>query len=308
MRILVLGGAGFLGRNLVEALIQGDWKVRVFDRPGSFPLNNISNHQRIECYEGDFTNTAQVEEALEDCDIVFHLISTTLPKTSNDNPVYDIESNVVASVRMMEASERCGIRKIIYISSGGTVYGVPNTTPIPEAHSTDPICAYGIGKLMIEKYLKLFHVNSGIDYSILRLANPYGKFQSAESIQGVIPVFLKKILEGKPVEIWGDGSVVRDYIFTDDVVAALILSMEKTTTQKIFNIGSGTGHSLNDILTMIEQVLDTKVQRVYQAGRSFDVPDNVLDISNAEQYLDWRPKISLKTGLTKTADYISTNG
>ena len=175
MRILVLGGAGFLGRNLVTALIQGDWKVRVFDRPGSFPLNNISNHQRIECYEGDFTNTAQVEEALKDCDIVFHLISTTLPKTSNDNPVYDIESNVVASVRMMEASQRCGIRKIIYISSGGTVYGIPNTTPIPEAHATDPICAYGIGKLMIEKYLKLFHVNSGIDYSILRLANPYGK-------------------------------------------------------------------------------------------------------------------------------------
>ena len=102
--------------------------------------------------------------------------------------------------------------------------------------------------------------------------------------------------------------MVRDYIFTDDVVAALILSMEKTTTQKIFNIGSGTGHSLNDILTMIEQVLHTKVQRVYQAGRSFDVPDNVLDISNAEQYLGWRPKTSLETGLKKTADYISTNG
>lgn len=307
MRILILGGAGFLGKNLVTTLVNEYRTIRIFDRPGCLPLSNIPTTRNIEWYEGDFTNIAQVEEALQGCDIVFHLISTTLPKTSNDNPVYDIESNVVASVKMMEAAVRFGVKKVIYVSSGGTVYGVPESIPIPETHPTNPICAYGIGKLSIEKYLKLFHINKGLDYSILRLANPYGKFQSAESIQGVIPVFLKKILDGKPVEIWGDGSIVRDYVFTDDVVSALIRTMETTTNPKIFNIGSGQGYSINDILNTIEKVLRHQVERIYLSGREFDVPTNILDITSANTHMNWRPKTTLENGIEITAHHLSEN-
>jgi UDP-glucose 4-epimerase len=305
MKILVLGGAGFLGQNLLAALTEGNWDVRVFDRPGCLPLQHIKGTIQPEWYEGDFTNTAQIEEVLQGCDIVFHLISTTLPKTSNDNPVYDIETNVIASVRMMEAAQRCGVKKIVYVSSGGTIYGIPETTPIPETHSTNPICAYGIGKLSIEKYLQLFHTNNGMDYSILRLANPYGKYQSTNSVQGVIPVFLKKILDNKPVEIWGDGSIVRDYIYADDVVTAMISSMEKTTPKKIFNIGGGHGYSINDILDAIEEVLDYKVQRIYLPGRKFDVPVNILDISAAATLLSWQPQIGLREGIEATTNYLN---
>jgi UDP-glucose 4-epimerase len=241
-RCLVLGGRGFIGSHLVDALLARGRLVRCFDRPHVAPLGeaHLSN-PNFEIYEGDLVSEADVTEALADCDVCFHLVSTTLPKSSNADPVFDVESNVLGTVRLLTNAVKSGLRKVIFVSSGGTVYGVPIQLPIPEGHPTDPVCSYGISKLAIEKYLGLFKHLHGLDYTVLRLANPYGERQRTHASQGAVAVFLGKVLRGEPVEIWGDGSVVRDYIHIADVVDALLMAFERTSSEHIFNIGAGRG-------------------------------------------------------------------
>src|SRR5262249_54371938 len=161
------------GSNLVEKLLTEGYPVRVFDTSTANRTNLASVESEVEFIEGDFLNPADIERALESVDFVFHLVGTTLPASSNSRPVFDVESNVAATIGLLQASVRYGIRRVVFASSGGTVYGNPLKIPIPEDHPTDPLCSYGITKLAIEKYLKLFHHLHGLDYTILRIANPY---------------------------------------------------------------------------------------------------------------------------------------
>jgi len=306
-KVLVLGGGGFIGSNLCEGLLAAGHKVRVFEHPHVHSQCTPAVFNQIEWFEGDFTNPVEVDAALDGCDIVFHLISTTLPRNSNENPSYDIESNVVATIKMLESARRRGLHKVIFASSGGTVYGIPSQLPIPESHPTEPIVSYGITKLAIEKYLHLFYTLHGLDCCILRLANPYGQGQRVVASQGAVAVFLHKALRDETIEIWGDGSVTRDYVYISDVVLAMISAMEPTGPHRIFNVGSGTGLSLNELLEKIEQVLGRSVRRSYHPGRQFDVPVNILDIERAKQFLSWQPKTSIVDGLRKTLSSLKTN-
>src|SRR3979411_2900629 len=154
---LVLGGAGFIGSHLAEALLQAGHRVRVFDRPHVGRLAGVSPSRVLQTFTGGFLNPQALAPALQGTELVFHLVSTTLPKSSNDNPVYDVESNVLGSLRLLELCREQGGRKLVFVSSGGTVYGVPRTTPVAENHPTEPISSYGIHKLMVEKYLGLAH-------------------------------------------------------------------------------------------------------------------------------------------------------
>lgn len=310
MNCLVLGGGGFIGLNLCEALLENKHSVRVFERPrlkievkrGEEVESKVLS--ALEWVEGDFSNPADIRAAVDGCDVVFHLICTTLPKTSNDNPIYDIESNVISTVRLLDAARANKVKKILFISSGGTVYGIPQQIPIPETHPTDPICSYGIAKLAIEKYLGLYHHLYGLDYCILRVANPFGRLQRVASSQGAVAVFLHRALKNEPIEIWGDGSVIRDYVYISDVVGAFLKAMNNTGKFRIFNIGSGRGHSLNELLDIIEALIGYKVRRVYKEGRTLDVPINMLDISKARDWLDWQPRTLLKDGLMKTLEWM----
>lgn len=298
MRSVVLGGRGFIGTHLIEALLDQGHTVRCFDRPNVVALGDSHTTDiRFELYEGDFTSEADISEALRDCDICYHLVSTTLPKSSNADPVFDIESNLVGTIRLLNLAVEAGIKKIVFVSSGGTVYGDPVQVPISETHPTDPACSYGIAKLAIEKYLALFHRLHGLDYTVLRLANPYGEGQRTHSSQGAVAVFLGKVLRGEPIEIWGDGSVVRDYIHVADVVQALLASIERSTDEHVFNIGSGHGHSLNELLDAIEKITGRVADRQYQAARGFDVPVSVLCIERAKRSLGWAPAVSFEQGL-----------
>jgi len=240
-----------------------------------------------------------VKTALQDCDLVFHLVSTTIPKTSNEDLVYDLETNVSATIRMLQESVKYSAQKIIFISSGGTVYGIPEVVPIPETHRTEPICGYGIGKLAIEKYLALFKHHFGLNYLVFRLSNPYGQYQNPDSDQGVIKVFLSRVLSGKPLEIWGDGSVTRDYIYIDDAVDAMVSMLEYNGDKGVFNLGSGKGQSLNEIIGMIRNLTDLPVEVKYLPGRPIDVPSNVLDISRIKAETGWKPETSLPDGISK---------
>lgn len=305
MKCLILGGRGFLGSHLSEALVSEGHEVRIFDRP-KLPDDELRINAGVERYEGDFLNRNDVLEAIAGCDIIFHLISATLPRSSNENPIYDVEANVVSTLHLLESACRQGVRKIIFVSSGGTVYGVPQQIPIKESHPTEPTCSYGIVKLTIEKYLHLFHVLHGLEYCILRLANPFGPYQRITSAQGAVTVFLSKAMRDEPIEIWGDGSVVRDYFYVSDAISALVRAASYQGDVRIFNIGSGAGKSLNEILDAIDQLLDIKATRQYKAARTFDVPVNILDHSMALRHLKWKPAISFDEGLEKTAQWLQT--
>ena len=304
MKCLVLGGGGFLGSHLCDALLTEGHAVRIFDRPNLERYRAFSADEDIEWVEGDFANQEEIARVVPGCDIIYHLVSTTLPKSSNDNPVYDVETNVVSTLHLLDVSRKSGVTKIIFVSSGGTVYGVPNDVPIREDHSTNPICSYGISKLTIEKYLYLYYTLYGLDYCVLRLANPYGDRQRTLSAQGAVAVFLHKALKNESIEIWGDGSVVRDYIYVSDAARAMVKAFSYSGEQKILNIGSGQGQSLNDVLEAIGTILGRQVSRVYMEGRALDVPANVLDISLAKETLKWRPCLSFQQGLERTIHWM----
>jgi len=305
MRCLIFGGGGFIGSHLAEALLSAGYLVRVFERPRSKTQLHPDVLAKLEWIEGDFSNPVEVDEALRGCEIVFHLISTTLPKSSNENPVYDVESNLVSTLKMLELACKWGVRKVIFTSSGGTVYGAPKQVPIAEEHATNPMSSYGICKLAIEKYLALFHELHGLDFTVLRLSNPYGERQRVDASQGAVAVFLHKAMTHQPIEIWGDGTVIRDYLYIGDLIRAMLKSIDYSGQVKLFNIGSSAGKSLNNILDVIERVVSQPVQRIYQPSRVFDVPANVLDIRIADEYLDWRPEVSFESGIERFYAYLA---
>ncbi|OGR00768.1 MAG: NAD-dependent epimerase [Deltaproteobacteria bacterium RIFOXYD12_FULL_50_9] len=303
-RFLILGGTGFIGSHLCDALLSAGHTVRLFNRLGRPLYRKFAEHEQVELMSGDFYSTADVEQAVLGCHVIFHLISTTLPKSSNDDPIYDVESNVIATLRLLNAARHSGVEKIVFVSSGGTVYGVPRSVPISETHPTNPVCSYGIGKLTIEKYLHLYKILHGLNYCILRLANPFGERQRVNAAQGAVAVFMNRAIHNLPIEIWGDGSVVRDYIYITDIADALVKAAFYSGKERLFNIGSGNGKSLNDILAEIEGLLDRPVARTYLPGRVFDVPANVLDIVHAQKHLAWSPQVSFKEGLARTLRWL----
>jgi UDP-glucose 4-epimerase len=301
MKILVLGGEGFIGSHLVEKLVAAGHEVTVFDHKRGELLPEAIR-SAVRCVYGDFCDIESLEPVFSSIEVVYHLISTTLPKSSNDSPVFDVTSNVCGTINALQQACKAGVRKFVFVSSGGTVYGVPRSLPIAETHSTEPICSYGITKLSIEKYLHLFYTLHGLDYSVLRVSNPYGDRQHVGRGQGVIGTFVNRIVTGAPIEIWGDGEIVRDYVHISDVVAALLLNAGDTSTEKVFNIASGVGYSLNQILEFLHDITGIwpDVKRTEQ--RTFDVPVNILDIRRAQQCLGWTPQISLQIGIQALYD------
>jgi len=296
MNCLVLGGNGFIGSHLVDQLLAEGHKVRVFDKNEEYYRKPLAS---VDYQYGDFGNRGLLMEALANIDIVFHLISTTLPKTSNDDPAFDVQSNVIETLFLLEQCITRKVKKIIFISSGGTVYGKPSVLPIPENSPTDPECSYGITKLAIEKYLYLYWFLHGLDYCVLRLANAYGERQRPTATQGVIPVFLERALRNDEIVVWGDGSVIRDYVYVTDIVSALLKALTYSGDMKVFNIGSGKKYSLNEVIQLIQHVTGQPLKVKYTEGRSFDVPINILDVSRAKSYLNWTPAVSLSEGLTR---------
>lgn len=300
MKSLVIGGNGFIGTNLVEALRRAGHRVKVFDR---YPSRFSEPLPDVDYVSGDFANHGEVHDVVQGVDFVFHLAYTTLPHTSNEDPVYDVRSNVIDTVQLLQECHASGVSKVIFVSSGGTVYGIPQTVPISEDHPTDPICSYGITKLAIEKYLQLFYRLYGLEYVVARISNPYGEQQNPNAKQGAAAVFLGNVAQSKPITIWGDGEVVRDYIYIGDAVDALTRAavyQARDSSSRIFNIGAGEGKSLNQLVEVMRDVCGTQIEVHYTPSRPEDVPVNVLDIGRARRYLDWEPQVSLEQGLSRT--------
>ena len=302
---LVIGGRGFIGSHLVSALLKSGHRVRSFDRQGigSKGGGSVLN-SNLEQVDGDFVIEADLARAMDGCEICYHLVSTTTPTSSNDNFIHDVDTNILATIRLLDQAVKAGVKKVVFASSGGTVYGVPEQVPIPESHATDPICSYGIVKLTIEKYLDLFYKLHRLEYSILRISNPYGEGQPANKGQGAVAVFLNKAMQLEEIEIWGDGSVIRDYIHIGDVVSALIAASKYVGNVRIFNIGAGRGLTLNYVLDAIDNVVEQPTRRLYLPGRRFDVPSNVLSVERAYQELGWTPQVEFEDGLKYFFNYL----
>jgi UDP-glucose 4-epimerase len=298
---LVTGGTGFLGQALVTRLKLEGHITRV---ASSVPSSSDS------CLCCDLGAPIEAwRAALEGCSGVFHLAWATVPSTANANPLSDLETNVAGTVRLLEALRHSPRIPITFASSGGTVYGEPEALPLPEHHPLRPKTAYGVSKTAAEHYALLYRRLWGVDARIVRLSNPFGPGQDIRGQLGAASIFAARALAGERIEIWGDGSAIRDYIYVDDAISGLVAMMlaspdRFSAVDPVVNIGSGRGISLRDLVHLLKQILHQPMEVDYKPGRDFDVRANVLDITRAQRLLGWSPKISLEEGLSRHIAYL----
>jgi UDP-glucose 4-epimerase len=302
MRTLVLGGSGFLGSHIVDRFLAENHDVTVYDL---YPERFRRSPAGIKFVTGDFGNVGALDELIASgFDAVVHCVSTTTPKSSNESPEFDIQSNVIGTLNLLDICVRHGIGKLIFLSSGGTIYGDIGDAPlVDESHPVRPMCSYGVSKLAIEHYLYVYKHLRGLNYVALRLSNPYGERQSPLRALGALTVFLHRTLKRQGVEVWGDGSVTRDFIYVGDVANA-VYAATVNPLSGVYNVGAGTGLALRDILTHISRVVGVNPEVKWMPARSFDVPRIVLDASKLKTATGWDCTTPLEDGIAITADWL----
>lgn len=301
MKACVIGGNGFIGSHVIDRLLEDSWNVTVLDR---YKERYRASLPHVEYATGDLGNKEILHEILPHTDVVFHLASTTIPQSSNDKPVFDIQTNLVDTICLLDACVQHQVKKVVFFSSGGAVYGIPKTMPVSEDHPTHPISSYGIVKLAIEKYLYLYRHLYGLSYTILRPSNPFGERQNPTGAQGAISVFLGRVAQDLPIVIWGDGKIIRDYLDVEDLANAATKAAVAAAESDVFNISSGHGVSLNELIETIRSVVNRPIQVNYLPARPSDVPAIVLDPRRAHEELGWKPRSSFRDNIEKTWNWI----
>lgn len=287
-------GAGFIGQNFMRLALQSGDSLRVLDHkvcPKEF-------EGRLIWIKGDLSDENALRNVLQHAEVVYHFISSTVPGDTADEGG-ELIQNVVQTLRLLKLCVQEKVRRVVFMSSA-SVYGVQTVLPIPETALTDPISSHGIHKLTIEKYLQLYQYQYGVECKIMRLSNPYGPGQSITGRQGFIAMAIGKMLAGEAVMIRGDGSTIRDYIYIDDVAETLHLLGTRQARESVFNVGSGEGFTLNQVVAAIGKLTGKPVEVVHADSRFVDIPASILDISREKTILGKSPKISLETGLSKT--------
>jgi UDP-glucose 4-epimerase len=304
MKCLVFGGAGFLGSYITERLVHNGHSVLVYESEYARFDNLDEVIDKIKIIKGNFIYEHNFDDILTGVDIVFHLICTSVPKTSNENILEDIDNNIRPTIRLLESCVKTRVNKLFYISSGGTVYGNISVIPIPEDHLNNPISAYGVHKLTIEKYIQLYNHLYGLDYNIARISNPYGPRQMPFKSQGVIATFMALAISNKTIELWGDGTVIRDFIYINDVIEAIDKIIEYKGSVKLFNIGYGEGISILTVIDKISKVLNKQINIEKVAAGKYDSVVNILDISLIRKETGWFPQTRFEDGLKAVQSYL----
>jgi UDP-glucose 4-epimerase len=304
MNVLVTGGTGFIGSHVCDSLLRHGHHVRVYSRRHEqyrAPLPGVEYHL------GDMSDPFALSEALSGVDCVVHLVSSTVPGTSNLDPVADITTNLAGTVRMLELMRQAGPRRIIFLSSGGTVYGEPSQLPVTEDERLHPLCSYGVIKVAIENYLGMYESLYDLSPVVLRASNPFGPRQGHLGIQGLVAAFLSRIQIGEPLTVWGDGEVIRDYFYVSDLADLCSLAVDSEATG-IFNAGSGQGTSINQVIDLIRKATGQDPVVRYEPQRKFDVRATYLDIQKARTTFGWEPTVSLETGISHHWDWLQEIG
>lgn len=305
MRCVILGGAGFIGQHVGCAMGSGGHEVWSVDCVTSVPRGG--RKWLTGEVQADYSDVSAWWDHCKGADVVVHLASSTVPATANSDPLADAHENLLGTLRLLNGLCERSLRPLLlFASSGGAVYGSPQSVPLDEGHPTLPMGAYGVTKMAIEHHFRISESLHGIPYRVLRLSNPYGEWQRPQGIQGVIAVFAHRALHGQPLDVWGDGTVVRDFVHAADVGRAFVAATRYQGSARVFNIGGGTGHSVNHIISTLEHLLGRPVERRVHPARPFDPLVNVLDIRRARDELGWTPTVSFEQGLAKTLEWLRT--
>jgi UDP-glucose 4-epimerase len=307
MTYLVTGGAGFVGSHLIERLLEEDQNVICLDNFSTGKRTNLESFKnKISVIEGDILDKKIVQKAIDQVDHVFHLAAQISVNHSVRDPVFDAKVNIEGMINLLEASSQASVKRFIYISTGGAIYGEPQHLPASESTPEKPISPYGLSKLVGEKYLHWYHKIHGLSFSILRPANIYGPRQDPLGEAGVISIFLGNAKKRLPLKIFGDGTDTRDYVFVKDVTDACIMAMEASVIDT-FNIGTGIQTNLLELANIIEKTMQISVDKKFEKPRPGDVKHISLDISKAQKVLNWAPKINLEKGINETWKWFCTH-
>jgi UDP-glucose 4-epimerase len=303
---LVLGGNGFVARHVAVLLAREGHDVVLASRTPPTWAVPSDTAGRLMWRRFEFAS-ADWEDLIARSAVIHHYVWTSVPASANANPSGDLNINVASTISLLEEMRRQPGKRLIFASSGGTVYGQLHELPVTEAHPFHPITAYGAGKASAELYLNLYRSMHGLDCRIARISNPFGAGQNVGRGQGAATTFLTYALANRPIAIWGDGEVVRDYVHIADVAAALIkLAIAPDLHDyNIFNIGSGVGLSLNQVIAEIERQLGRAIAMRREPPRPFDLPASILNISLAKRVLDWSPRLSFPQGMRRTINDLS---
>lgn len=305
MRSLILGGAGFIGTNLaLEICKEKNNIVTLVDSNMMYFDEDLKSKTNICFIESSLNQTTNFDSILDNQDIVYHLVSTTVPTTSNKSISEELVSNIEFTIALLESCVRKDVKKVIFISSGGTVYGKEVECPLKEDTATNPITSYGVQKITIEKILYLYNYLYNLDYRVIRLANPYGPYQRPNGVLGAATTFTYRAMKQEEIIVYGDGTVIRDYIFIDDAIKAINKIVNSNSVHKVYNLGSGHGISLNQLIDCIKKVVEPDLHIQYKPGRKVDVPVNYLDISRYEEDFGKLNPISLEKGIEHTFNYL----
>ncbi len=299
-RILVTGGAGFIGSHLIDALVSRGCKPTIFDNLSRGKLENIALHLKngqAHLVKGDVRDLGETEQALIDVDTVFHLAAITSVPYSLEHPRITKDVNAKGTRNLLEACTKNDTKRFIYVSTCA-VYGEPQYLPIDEDHQLNPKSPYAECKMIGKEYCKEFMDRHGLKTATLRLFNVYGPRQGENEYGGVITRFIKSAREGRPPTIYGDGRQTRDFVHVNDVVQALLLSATvDNAVGQTFNIGSGKSVSINEVCRLVLKALGVGIQPVYTAPRPGDINHSCADIKKARRILGYEPKVPLEKGL-----------
>ena len=306
MRILVTGGAGFIGSNVADRFIELGHDVAIFDDLSSGFREFL--HPSARFYPGDLADPAHVDRCVADFrpELVDHHAAQIDVRKSVTDPIWDARVNVLGSIGLLQACTRYGVRKLIYASTGGALYGEGRSLPATEDHPVNPEAPYGASKHTVEHYLYLWKLLHGLDYTVLRYPNVFGPRQNPHGEAGVNAIFIGLMLQGKRPRIFGDGTAVRDYLFVSDVVDANVLALTQGSGEML-NLGTGVGSSVNDIVRELQGILGFREEAIHDPPRPGEVQRIYLDASRAKRVLGWEPRVGFRDGLRRTVEWTRAN-
>ncbi|RJO61672.1 SDR family oxidoreductase [candidate division WS5 bacterium] len=302
MKVLVTGGAGFIGSHIVDELINADYEVVVVDDLSTGREENLNKKAKF--YKLDIQDTG-LESIFnkERPDYVSHHAAQKDVRISVSDPVYDAKINILGTVNLLQNCVKYNVKKVVFASTGGAIYGEQNLFPAPETHPANPISPYGITKLVAEHYMYYYKTIHGMDYIALRYSNVYGPRQDPYGEAGVVSIFIQKMLKGEIPIINGDGEQTRDFVYIGDVVKASILSFKSDISENTFNIGTGVETSINQLFRTLKEIINPSIEENHGPHKNGEQLRSVIDCSKAENVLNWKPEVSLADGLKRTCEY-----